>query len=150
MWGICQSCLCSLPLCGQLKQVAISVTVAFVWITCFQYCRKYVFKGSWWTITPDIVFLFCTALFYILMSLLQMHYIFLALCVAKTKMPLTVLDCHTILIENVCRLLYKSMLPNYVHQVLCKVEAQSSGIICGSREIYFKGKCSLKISIRHE
>ena len=25
--------------------------------------------------TPDIVFLFCTALFFILMSLLQIHYI---------------------------------------------------------------------------
>ena len=30
--------------------------------------------------TPDIVFLFCTALFFILMSLLQMHYIFFTLC----------------------------------------------------------------------
>ena len=30
--------------------------------------------------TPDIVFLFCTALLFILMSLLQMHYIFLPLC----------------------------------------------------------------------
>ena len=29
--------------------------------------------------TPDIVFLFCTALFFILMSLLQMHYIFFTL-----------------------------------------------------------------------
>ena len=30
LWGICQSCLCSFPLCGQLKRLAISVTVAFV------------------------------------------------------------------------------------------------------------------------
>ena len=30
--------------------------------------------------TLDIVFLFCTALFFILMSLLQMHYIFFTLC----------------------------------------------------------------------
>ena len=29
--------------------------------------------------TPDIVFLFCTAVFFVLMSLLQMHYIFFIL-----------------------------------------------------------------------
>ena len=29
----------------------------------------------------------------------------------KTKLPSTVLNCHKILIENVCRLLCKSMLP---------------------------------------
>ena len=45
------------------------------------------------------------------MSLLQMHYIFLTLGGVKTKMSLAVLNCHTILIENVCRLLCKSMLP---------------------------------------
>ena len=71
--------------------------------------------------TPDIVFLFCTALFLILMSLLQMHYIFLPCVVFKAEMPLTVFHCHRILIENVCRLLCKSMLPTicvklkYIH-----------------------------------
>ena len=30
--------------------------------------------------TPDTVFLFCTALFFILMSLLQMHNILFTLC----------------------------------------------------------------------
>ena len=35
--------------------------------------------------TPDIVFLFCTALFFILMSLLQMYLIFLPCVVYKTK-----------------------------------------------------------------
>ena len=40
--------------------------------------------------TYDIVFLFCAALFFILMSLLQMHYIFLPFVVYKTQMPLTV------------------------------------------------------------
>ena len=54
---------------------------------------------------PDIVFLFCTALFFILMSLLQMHYIFLPCLVYKSKMPFTVFKCHTILIENVRRLI---------------------------------------------
>ena len=29
---------------------------------------------------PDIVFLFCTAFFFILMSLLQMHYVLFTLC----------------------------------------------------------------------
>ena len=52
--------------------------------------------------TPDIVFLFCTVVFFILMSLLQMHYIFLPWVVHNTKMSLTVFYCHTTLIENVC------------------------------------------------
>ena len=55
--------------------------------------------------TPDIVFLFCTAVFFILVSLLQMHYIILPWVVYKTKIPLPVFHCHTVLIENVCRLL---------------------------------------------
>ena len=38
--------------------------------------------------TPDIVFLFCTALLFILMSLLQMHYIILPCMVYRTNMPL--------------------------------------------------------------
>ena len=33
--------------------------------------------------TPDIVFLFCTAVFFILMSLLQVHYIILPCVVYK-------------------------------------------------------------------
>ena len=68
------------------------------------------------------MFLFCTALFFILMSLLQMHYIFLTLCGVKTKMPLTVLNCHTILIENVCRLLCKSMLPSMFVKLCVKLK----------------------------
>ena len=60
--------------------------------------------------TLNIVFLFCTALFFILMLLLQMYYIFLPFMVYKTKMLLPVFHCHTILIENVCILLRKSML----------------------------------------
>ena len=36
---------------------------------------------------------------------------------------------------------------NYVHQDVCKVKADSSGIICGSREFYFKGKFGLMINI---
>ena len=39
---------------------------------------------------------------------------------------------------------------NCVHQDVCKVKAHSSDIICGSRETYFKGKCSLMINIHHE
>ena len=62
--------------------------------------------------TLDILFLFCTALFFIYLSLLQIHYIFLPCMVYKTKLPLTVLHCHTVLIENVWRLLCKSMLPS--------------------------------------
>ena len=35
---------------------------------------------------------------------------------------------------------------NYVHRTVCKVELHSSGIKCGTRETYFKGKCSLMIN----
>ena len=72
--------------------------------------------------TPDIVFLFCTALFFILMSLLQMHYIFLPCMVYKTKILLTVFHCHTILIENVCRLSCKSMLPTMFIKMCVKLK----------------------------
>ena len=62
--------------------------------------------------TLDIVFLFCTAVFFILMSLLQMQCnFFLPWVVCKTKMPLTIFHCHTVLTKNACRLLSKSMLP---------------------------------------
>ena len=72
--------------------------------------------------TPEIVFLFCTAVFFILMSLSQMHYIFLPWVVYKTKMPLTVFHCHTILIESVCRLLCKSMLPTMFIKMCVKFQ----------------------------
>ena len=72
--------------------------------------------------TLDIVFLFCTALFFILMSLLQMHYIFLPCMVYKTKILLTVFHCHTILIENVCRLSCKSMLPTMFIKMCVKLK----------------------------
>ena len=47
----------------------------------------------------------------------KIHYIFLPLCGVKTKIPLTVLNCHAILIDNVCRLLLKSMLPTMFIQL---------------------------------
>ena len=56
------------------------------------------------------------------MSLLQMHYIFLPCVVCKTKIPLTVLNCHTILIENVCRLLCKLMLPTMFIKLCVKLK----------------------------
>ena len=71
--------------------------------------------------TPDIVFLFCTALLFILMLLLQMHYIFLPCVVYKSKMSLLVFKCHTILIEKVCRLLCKSMLPTMFIKMCVKL-----------------------------
>ena len=81
-------------------------------------CSKYLDKQY----TLDILFLFCTALFFILMSLLQMHYIFLPCVVYKIKMPLTVFHYHTILIENVCRLLCKSMLPTMFINMCVKLK----------------------------
>ena len=42
--------------------------------------------------------------------------------VHKTKMPLTVLYCHTILIENVCRLLSKSLLPTMFIKMCIKLK----------------------------
>ena len=72
--------------------------------------------------TLDIVFLFCTALFSILMSLWQMHYIFLPCMVCKTKMPLTVFHCYTFLIEHFCRLLCKPMLPTMFINIYLKLK----------------------------
>ena len=52
-------------------------------------------------------------------------------CILKTKMPLTVLNCytivtvlncHTILIKNVCRLLCKSMLPTMLINLCVKLK----------------------------
>ena len=39
---------------------------------------------------------------------------------------------------------------NYVHEDVCEAKAHLSGIICGRRKTYFKGKCSLLINIHHE
>ena len=70
-----------------------------------------------------LILCFCFVLHYfILMSLLQMNYIFLPWLVHKTKMPLTVFHCHTILIENVCRLLCKSMLPTMFIKMCVKLK----------------------------
>ena len=35
----------------------------------------------------------------------------------------------------------------YFHQDVCKIKAHLFHIICGSRETYFKGKCSIMIKI---
>ena len=71
--------------------------------------------------TLGIVFLFCTALFFILMVFfLQMRYIFLPCMV--TKMLLTVFLCHTILIENVRRLSCNSMLPTMFIKMCVKLK----------------------------
>ena len=72
--------------------------------------------------TLDIVFLFCTALFFILMSLSQMYYIFLPCMVYKTKMPLTVFHCHAVPIKNVCRMSCKSMLPTTFIKMCVKLK----------------------------
>ena len=71
--------------------------------------------------TPDIAFLFCTALFFILMYLLQTH-IFLPCVVFKTKMSFAVFNCHIILIENLCRVLCKSMLPTMFNKLCVKLK----------------------------
>ena len=47
---------------------------------------------------------------------------FLPCVVFKAEMPLTVFHCHTILIENVCRLLCKSMLPTMFIKMCVKLK----------------------------
>ena len=64
-------------------------------------CSKYLDEQY----TPDIVFLFCAALFFILMSLLQMHYRFFSLVWSIRQKCF-----QQFFIENVCRLLCKLML----------------------------------------
>ena len=100
--------------------------------------------------TLDIMFLFCTALFFILTSLLQMHYSFLPCVVYKTKMPLTVFHCQTILIENVCRLSCKSMLPTMLIKMCVKLKHIHRASYVEVEKLNFKGKCSLMINIHHE
>ena len=51
----------------------------FEW-TVFSTAEKICSKDLDELYTPEIVFLFCTALFLILMSLLQIHYICFTLC----------------------------------------------------------------------
>ena len=106
--------------------------------------------------TLNIVFLFCTALFFILMYLSQMQYIFLPCTVYKTKMLLKVFHCHTILIENICRLSWKSMLPTMFIKICVKlkhihlasyVEAEklTSKVNASLWQTYIMSKISLKL-----
>ena len=89
--------------------------------TVFRIAGNICSKGLFKQYSLDIVFLFCTALFSILMSLLQMHYISLPCMVCKTKMPLTIFHCHTFLIEHFCRLLCKPMLPTMFIKIYIKL-----------------------------
>ena len=93
--------------------------------------------------TPDIVFLFCTALLFILMLLLQMHYIFLPCVVYKSKMSLLVFKCHTILIEKVCRLLCKSMLPTMFIKMCVKLNHIHLASYVGVEELTLKVNAAL-------
>ena len=90
LWSIettsyfCYCCFCMNELFSKLQEICVQRTLMNNY---FWYC--------------DFVLYYIVLHF---MSLLQMHYIFLTFCGVKTKMPLTVLNCHKILIENVCRL----------------------------------------------
>ena len=102
--------------------------------------------GNWPVMSVFIALLwplFYGALFFILMSLLEMHYIFLTLCGVKTKMPLTVLNCHTVLIENVCRLLYKSMLPTIFIKLCVKLKHIHLVSYVGVEKLTSKGNAAL-------
>ena len=96
-----------------------------------------------------IVFLFCTALLSILMSLLERHYICFTLCGVWDQNALNNFHCHTILFENVSRLLCKSMLPTKFIKMCVKLEHIHLAS-CGSRKTYYKGKFSFMINIHHE
>ena len=100
--------------CGWLKQLTFSsrcFCLNELFLVLQEICVQRTLMNS---ILLILCFFFCTALVFILMSLLQIHYIFfLPSMVYKTRMPLTVFHCHTILIENetvICRLLCKSIL----------------------------------------
>ena len=123
LWGIRQSCLFSLPGWSWLKRLTIFVTVVFGWINCFQYCSKHVFKGPWWTIYSwYYVFVLSRIVLHFNVSFANpLHFSFLFFWF-KTKMPLTVLNCHTILHENVYRLLCKSMLPTMFIKLCVKLK----------------------------
>ena len=85
-----------------------------------------------------------------------MYYIFLPYMVFETKMPLTVSHCHTILIENVCRLSCKSILPTMFIKMCVKlkhihlasyveVEKLTSKVNAALRQTYMMSKISLNL-----
>ena len=77
-----------------------------------------------------------------------LHFLPCILC--KTKMLLTVFHCHTILIENVCRLSCKSMLPTMLIKMCVKLKHIHRASYVEVEKLNFKGKCSLMINIHHE
>ena len=96
--------------------------------------------------TPGIVFiLYSIVLHFIVSSANALHLSSLGGGV-KTKVALTVLNCHKILIENVCRLLCKSMLPTMFIRLCVKLK-HISLVSCGSRETCCKVKHSLILTI---
>ena len=126
---ICYYCLCLNELFLVLQEICVQRTLmnSILLILCFCFALH---CSSFWCL-----FCKCTSFF-------------LPCVVFKAEMPLTVFHCHTILIENVCRLLCKSMLPTMFIKMCIKLKhIHLAGIICGSRETYFKGNCSLMINI---
>ena len=111
-----------MPRCGRLKQFTVSVTAALVWMNCFQYYRKYVFKGPWWTIYSW----YCVFVLYFIVPHFNASFAnalhFFTLCGLLDQNALTVLNCHTILIKNIYRLLCKSMLPTMVIKMCVKLK----------------------------
>ena len=72
--------------------------------------------------TLDIVFvLYCSVLHFNVFFANALHF-FLPWVVCKTKMPLTVFRCHTVLTENACRLLSKSVLPTTFIKMCIKLK----------------------------
>ena len=122
-------------------------------MNCFEYCRKCVFKGLWWTIHSwfCVFVLYCIVLLFRVSFENALH--FLPCVVYKTKLSLTVFECRTILIRNVSRLLCKSMFSTMFIKMCVKLKhihlASYFGVVT---ETYFKGKCRFhfmsKISLK--
>ena len=100
--------------------------------------------------TLDIVLFFCTALYFILMSLLQMHYICFTLCDVYDQNALNSFRYHTTLIENVCILLWKSMLPTMFMKMCVKLKHIYLASYVEVEKRTLKVNATLLMNIHHE
>ena len=126
LWSIemvsyfCYCCFCLNELFSVLLEICVQRTLM----------NNY----SWYCVFA----LYCIVLYFNVSFPNALHFSYLC-SVNKTKLPLSLLNCHTIFIESVCRLLCKSMLPTMFIKVCVKLKHIHLAS-CGSREIYLKGK----------
>ena len=109
-----------MPCCGWLKRLTICYC-CFYLNEMFLVLQEIRVQRTLNSILLILCF-FGTALFFILMSLLRMHYICFTFCDVSDQNGLNSFRCYTILIKNFCRLLCKSMLPTLFITMCAKLK----------------------------